>query len=225
MLVRKIHDWDIDYKSAIALQKNLSKGLSLIQYAGKIRYVIGLDVSSNFHSDQLFAAAVVWDCNNKKVVETSFSEGKAKIPYIPGLLSFREAPLLIEALEKIVMRADLILVDGHGIAHPRRFGIASHIGSHVDIPVIGCAKKKLFGEYVEPGKNKFDYTYLKDNKTIIGIVFRSRDGVKPIFISPGNNIDLKGCLNLIKQTIGKYRIPEPLRNAHFVCNQLRKKDL
>ncbi|MBN2134175.1 MAG: deoxyribonuclease V [Acidobacteria bacterium] len=223
MDIRELHPWNLTPAEAIALQKELKEKLKFRPFKSSPRYIAGVDISANLFSHHVYAAAVVWDREENKVIETAFAEGDALMPYIPGLLSFRESPFILQALKQIKTKVDIVLVDGHGYAHPRRLGIASHIGLFVDVPTIGCAKKKLVGEYTELGNEKGSLSNITDKNEIIGAVFRSRTGVKPIFISPGNNIDLTSSIAVIKQTLLKYRIPEPLREAHRHSNIFRKK--
>lgn len=222
MRIKQIHDWDLSYREAVELQKELAGKLQIAPFSKEIHYAVGVDISCNFHSNYLFSAAVVWDAQKGEVIETETADGETTFPYIPGLLSFREAPLIIKALEKLDTVPDVILVDGHGIAHPRGFGIASHIGILIEIPTIGVAKKKLAGEYDMPGLDKFSVTDIILDEKPIGAVLRLRRSVKPIFISPGNRIDIDSSVGVVKRTITRFRLPEPIRFAHQACNNARK---
>ncbi len=144
-------------------------------------------------------------------------------PYIPGFLSFREGPAIIKAVNKLKIKPDLILFDGQGIAHPAGMGIAAHVGVLLKIPAVGCAKSRLIGDYVEPGDVKGQHAQLKYQGKIVGTVLRTRDNVKPLFVSPGHLIDLKGAVNVVLTCIDKYRIPEPLRRADHLSKKLRQK--
>lgn len=223
MQIQQVNEWDISYEEAVATQRELVKKLNFRPYTEEVEYAAGVDVSTSRYSRQIYAAAIVWTTKENKVVESRFAKAEANFPYIPGLLSFRETPLIAEAVEKLKTYPDVILVDGHGYSHPRRLGCASHLGLMVDVPTIGCAKKKLIGNYLEPAPGKFSTSYLIHNEEKIGIVLRSRTNVKPIFISPGNNINLTSSLRIIKSLVGKYRIPEPIRSAHILSNEYRKK--
>ncbi len=222
MQISNIHRWDLDYSEAVNLQKELADSVCLTFKQNEPRFIAGVDVSCNLHSPALFAAAVVWDLLEKRIVETASARMATLMPYIPGLLSFREAPVICEALSCLRHPVDALLVDGHGIAHPRRLGIASHIGLLVDIPVIGVAKKKFVGKYDMPAAEKFAVTDLIHNGERIGIVLRSRAKVKPVFVSPGNNIDFTSSIHIVKSCITQYKLPEPTRLAHIESNRLRK---
>ena len=222
MRIKQIHDWDLSYREAVELQKELAGKLQFTPFSKDIRFAVGVDISCNFHSNYLFSAAVVWDARKREIIETKTADGETAFPYIPGLLSFREAPLILKALEKLETAPDVILVDGHGIAHPRGFGIASHIGVLAEIPTIGVAKKRLVGEYDMPGRDKFSVIDIILDERPVGAVLRSRRSVKPIFISPGNRIDIDSSVDVVKKTITRFRLPEPIRFAHQACNNARK---
>jgi deoxyribonuclease V len=223
MEVKEVNQWDLNYKEAVEIQRQLVNKLNFCSYDDTVRFAAAVDVSTSKMSKEIYAAAIVWDSEEKRVIESRFSRGKALFPYIPGLLSFRETPLIAETIKHLKTSPDVILVDGHGYSHPRRMGCACHLGLMVDVPTIGCAKKKLVGNYVEPKKEKFSVSDLIHNGEKVGLILRSRSNVKPIFISPGNNIDLPSSLRVVKSLIGKYRIPEPLRQAHTSSNIYRRK--
>ena len=223
MITNALHEWNMGTKDAINTQKELRLRISRSNQPGKVRYIAGVDVMSPiFAKGTGKAAVIVLKYPELDVVEISKTNGEITFPYVPGLLSFRELPLIIKAFEKLTVRPDLVIVDGQGIAHPRRFGLASHLGLIIDIPTIGCAKSRLTGEYHEPGINKGDVEYLLDDNEIIGAILRTRTGVKPVFISIGHKIDLK---NAVKWTLGccqRYRLPEPTRIAHLAANDKLK---
>ena len=148
------------------------------------------------------------------LLEFNIYESEINFPYVPGLLSFREIPVLIPLLKKIRIPPDLILTDGQGIAHPRRMGLATHLGILTNIPTIGCAKSKLFGTYKNPSNQKGSYQYLTNKKTIIGAMVRTRAKVAPVFISSGHKISLNTSINYVLKCCTKYRLPEPIRFAH-----------
>ncbi len=203
------HSWNLQPQEASALQKKLSdnvnrsSGLTL----SKIRTVAGIDT----HYDKGLATAAVVTTNflNLDTVEIAIATKEISYPYIPGLLSFREGPAILDALEKLKRRPDLLIFDGQGIAHPRRFGIASHIGLLVDIPSIGCAKTRLAGQYEEPDTEKGNYSYLEEHGEIIGAVVRTRSNVKPLFISIGHRMNLQDSIDVILKYSLRYRLPEP----------------
>ena len=152
-----------------------------------------------------------------ELVECRIIRAEAPFPYVPGLLSFRESPVLVPVLESLKTLPDILLVDGQGIAHPRRFGIACHLGILFNMPAIGCGKSRLTGKFEEPGWAKGCHTELKDGEEVIGAVLRTRDGTRPIFVSVGHNVDLPYALDIVLGCVGKYRIPEPTRQAHLAA--------
>jgi len=219
---------------ARTMQLNLKNRVSLKNKFGdisEIRTVAGCDVSylperhsraGSIDEKNIYAAIVVLDINTLKTLETVKIKHRRSFlfPYIPGYLSFREGPVLIEAFKKLDIEPDLVIFDGQGIAHPRGIGIASHMGVILDKPAIGCAKSLLYGSYDEPPPGlKGAYTFLKDPScTIIGIVMRSKKNTNPIFISQGNKIGLDMCADVVFNCLTKYRVPEPLRLAHIGAN-------
>lgn len=225
MNIKYLHDWKLSPQEAAAVQIELKRNLRLIPFDKKIRTAVGVDISSNLGSDDVFAAAVVWDAVSGQVTEIAVEKGTAPFPYIPGFLAFRELPVIVKALEKIKSDADVIIVDGHGICHPRGLGIASHLGLMVDVPTIGCAKKRLVGEYDPPGEERFAQSPLVYKGETVGVVLRTRERVKPVFVSSGNLIDLLSAVEAVKAVTGRYRIPEPTRWAHIECNNFRKSSL
>jgi deoxyribonuclease V len=148
---------------------------------------------------------------------------ETRFPYVPGLLSFREAPPLLEAFAKLQTQPDAVMIDGQGIAHPRRMGIASHLGLCLDVPTIGCAKSLLIGTFKEPGKRRGAMSRLMDKGDVIGRVVRTRQDVKPLFVSVGHMIDLASAVRLVLKCGRGYRIPEPTRQAHLYVNELRRR--
>jgi deoxyribonuclease V len=145
------------------------------------------------------------------------------MPYIPGYLSFREVPVLLRCYKKLRRKPDVLLVDGQGIAHPRTLGLASHLGILLDIPTIGCAKSHLYGDYHTPGQLRGDVSLLYDNEHELGIVLRTRDGVKPLFVSPGHLVDLQDCKKYVLSSSVKYRLPEPIRFAHRTAGETARR--
>jgi deoxyribonuclease V len=184
--------------------------------------VAGVDAAYSKIGRHLFGAAVVMTLPELAVVESAGVSGPVSFPYIPGLLSFREAPILLDALQKLRQRPDLILVDGQGIAHPRGLGLAAHLGLLVGIPTIGCAKSRLGGEFDELKPEEGSFCPLRWNEKRVGWVLRSRPEGRPLFVSPGHLISLEESLALTRQCLGKYRLPLPLREAHLLSNTLRR---
>lgn len=229
MKVRQLHKWDVGKEEALEIQKRLVKRLSLVPdfRIEDIKMVAGIDVS--FIGDQSLAAIVVMSFPNLEIVEQEVAIVKTNFPYIPGLLAFREAPPIIECAKMIQSEPDVLLIDGQGIAHPRRFGIACHIGLLLDKPSIGCAKSWLLGEKqgyppLPPiPQEKDGFAYLSDGKDIVAVAFRSAKGKPPIFISPGHKVDLETALKIVKATIkDDQRIPAPLLSAHNLATESRK---
>lgn len=215
MKFKRIHCWNITPKDAIELQKNLSKEVIIAKFQIKPTLIAGTDVS--FRDGMAYGVVVILSYPELKIVEAIKKIEKISYPYVPGLLSFRECPILEKCFLELKNEFDLILVDGQGIAHPRKFGIASHLGYLLDKPSIGCAKSHLFGNFEEPGVKKGSFAYIFDQeKNKIGVVLRTRDNVKPVYVSCGYKVDIATSIRIILSCTSKYRIPEPLRVAHHL---------
>jgi deoxyribonuclease V len=184
--------------------------------------VAGTDVSASKHSDSVWAGVVICSYPDLARVEEKWVSGRSTFPYIPGMLSFREIPVLLEVLKRVSVQPDVILCDGQGTAHPRRMGLASHLGILLDRPTIGCAKSRLVGEFSDPANEKGRFSLLRYKGLVLGAVARTRTGVKPVFVSPGNRVTLEESLEIIFRCCPKYRIPEPIRKAHLLVTELRK---
>ncbi len=169
----------------------------------------------------MIAGVIIFKFPNLKIIERQSFISPVNFPYIPGLLTFREGPSILAAFKKIKNEPDIILFDGQGIAHPRRMGIASHLGLFLNKPTIGCAKSRLSGKYTSVGEEKGDYALLKESEEVLGVVLRTRKKVKPIFVSPGYKIDLPNSIEIVLKCIVKYRLPLPVREAHIFVNQIR----
>lgn len=222
MKINKLHTWDLTPKEAVALQKELADQATDEEPAPECRLIAGADVSYDKHSDTMWAAVVVLDAKDASIVETRHAVRDTHFPYVPGFLSFREAPALLEAFAQIESKVDAVLFDGQGMAHPRRFGIASHVGLWLDLPTVGCAKTRLIGEYKEPKAKRGSTSPLTKDDETIGAVVRTKDSVKPLYISPGHRIDLEGAVELTLAMSRGYRLPEPTRQAHLTVNVLRR---
>jgi deoxyribonuclease V len=214
-----LHSWEVSPQEAIKIQKDLKSNISLKKSFNKIDKIAGVDVS--YYQNKMIAGVIIFKFPNLKIIERQSFVASINFPYIPGLLTFREGPSILSAFKKIKNEPDIILFDGQGIAHPRRMGIATHLGLFLDRPTIGCAKSRLSGKYISVGEQKGDYTPLKEGEEVLGVVLRTRKGVKPIFLSPGHKIDLPDSIEIVLKCIVKYRLPLPVREAHIFVNQIR----
>jgi deoxyribonuclease V len=212
--------WPDTISEAKAVQSALKDKVKIILLQQTPEYIAGVDAA--FPENEVLAVACLYRYPELFLVEETIAVTEVSFPYIPGFLSFREGPAIIEAIQKLTIKPDLILVDGQGIAHPKGLGIASHIGVLVGIPTIGCAKSRLVGEYKEPGFRKGDWSPLQYDGKVVGAVLRTRDHVRPLFVSPGHCIDLKTSIEIVLGCTGKYRIPEPLRRADLLSKKNRK---
>jgi deoxyribonuclease V len=224
MILHNTHHWDLSYQDAVAVQKSLSARIRLQRLVlTEIHYVVGTDIAISKRMGRLVAAAVVFSFPQIEIVETKFATRHISFPYIPGLLSFREIPVLIDCLERVKTRLDVIICDGQGIAHPRGIGLASHLGLLLQKPTIGCAKSLLVGEHGEVGREKGDFTPLIHNGRRVGSVLRTRDDVKPVFVSPGHLADHAGSRRIVLACTTRYRLPEPTRHADRVAAEEKRR--
>lgn len=207
---RAPHPWKLTPKEAVAVQRRLTERVALTP-AVLPRRVAGIDCA--FLDDGILAVAVVWDLKAATVVEQRGARDRLRFPYVPGLLSFREIPVLLKVLRRLETPVDGILCDGQGIAHPRRLGLASHLGLIVGLPTVGCAKSRLCGEHSEPGAHRGNWAPLTDDGERIGTVLRTRDGVRPIYVSPGHLMDHDSSIEWTLACGAGYRLPEPTRRA------------
>ena len=205
-----VHRWNLSPKRAAALQSQL-RVLVRIEPPGPIQVVAGIDCA--FGEGRTFALAVVWDLSRQAVLETRALSHPLTFPYVPGLLSFREAPALLSVLRLVRTPFDALLCDGQGLAHPRRFGLACHLGVLLDKTAVGCAKSRLVGEWREPAAERGSTAPLNCDGEQVGTVLRTRTGVKPLFVSPGHKCDHQGAVALTLGCGGGYRLPEPVRLA------------
>ena len=225
MRINTLHPWDVSVSEAVRIQKSLRQQIRLQALNSEVRYVAGADVSYNIDSDQFYAGVVVVNFPDLQLVEESVVIGKASFPYVPGLLSFREAPILLQVFEQLTVCPDVIIFDGQGIAHPRGIGIASHVGLFLDCPAVGCAKSKLIGIYDERllGEKAGNVVSLQTkDHAIIGSVVRTKDRVKPVFVSPGHKTDIPSSIKLVLDCCKGFKLPEPTRLAHTFVNRVRK---
>lgn len=212
------HSWNLTPAEAITLQNELRQWVELEDRVSDIRQVAGVDVGFEQEGTVTRAAVVVLTFPGLQVVEKSLARLPTTFPYVPGLLSFRELPAVLAALNALKTRPDVILCDGQGIAHPRRFGIASHLGVLLDIPTIGVAKTRLIGKYSDPSESKGSWSPLLDKEEIIGAVLRTRSGAKPVYISPGHRICLGTAISITLACTTRYRLPETTRQAHRLAS-------
>lgn len=211
---------------ATAIQKELRQELDLAgMLINDIKIIGGADISLNLYSTTIYAGIVLLTFPGLIPLACSLVKSETRFPYVPGYLAFREVPALVNAWEQLEIRPDILVIDGHGIAHPRRMGIAAHFGTVTRQPSMGCAKKMLFGKYEQPGMDKGSYSPISDKDQTIGYAVRSKKNTAPVFVSPGYRLSLDNSLALITQCFGKYRIPEPTRWAHEVVNRFRKGEL
>jgi deoxyribonuclease V len=224
MKLRRLHPWEtIRPVDAVVLQRTLAGKVNHRQPLGDYDLVAGADCSYSRFSPWFYAAVVLWRRSTGEVIEAAEAVGKSPFPYVPGLLSFREAPILLEAFAKLKRRPHLVMMDGQGRAHPRRIGVASHLGLFLGVPTIGCAKSLLLGTHDEPGLKRGATTSLFDKDEIIGQVVRTKDRCNPLYISPGHLIDLESSVRAVLECDGGYRLPEPTRQAHLHVNELRRR--
>jgi deoxyribonuclease V len=223
----RLHRWDLTPKEAIALQKELRDEVRLEPLMQEPLTIGGADVSMNRFAKEGFAGFVTLSFPELALLDHAVDKGLIPFPYVPGLLSFREIPMLLAAWERLRIKPDVLVVDGIGIAHPRRLGIATHLGLVLDVPTIGCAKSVLVGTYDEPGDEPGSASDLVDPKTgeVLGAALRTKRGVKPVFISPGHRITCTEAVDLVRRCVRKHRLPEPTRFAHNAVNEYRRADL
>jgi deoxyribonuclease V len=212
--------WPGDMAAAKAVQELLSRKVRTVPFRGRPRFIAGVDAA--FSPTLIFAAACLYRLPDLTCVEQATTVQDLLVPYVPGLLSFREGPAAIEALGRLARRPDVILADGQGIAHPRGIGLASHIGVVLDIPAIGCAKQRLVGEFREPGAVKGDWGPLHYRHMLVGAVLRTQDGVQPLFVSPGHRVDVNTAVGIVLSCLGRYRIPEPIRCADMLSKTIKR---
>jgi deoxyribonuclease V len=222
MKTRRLHRWDVSPAEAIRIQEALRRRLDFREPRRPTETVAGVDVSYDTRAPMVYAAVVLMRLHDHEILETATATRAATFPYIPGLLSFREAPAALEAVTRLTRRPDCLLCDGQGIAHPRRFGLACHLGLLLNLPSIGCAKSVLVGAYQEPPERRGGFRMLTDRGEPVGIVLRTRDRVEPVYISPGFRMTTEHAREIVLKATGRYRLPEPTRQAHLLVNRLRK---
>ena len=221
MEIRTLHRWDLSITEAMDTQRRLASQVVSSGDPGEVRTVAGVDISVLAKGGRpdgpgrapARGAVVVLSYPGLELLEQAVVEAEVTFPYVPGLLSFREVPVLLEPLSR-VRKPDLLMVDGQGLAHPRRFGIACHLGLLLDVPTIGCAKSRLCGEHGEPDRTAGSQSELRDGGQVIGAVLRTRDGVNPLYVSIGHRIGLSEAVEWVLRCCRGLRLPEPTRLAH-----------
>ena len=215
--VERLHSWQLSIAQALDTQRRLAAQVSRSSEVTTPRFIAGVDISVSKAQGMATGAVVVLEYPELRLVETKVVNGKLDFPYIPGLLSFRESPLTLAACERLAITPDLIRVDGQGIAHPRRLGLASHLGLFLNTPTIGCAKSLLCGTHEVPGEKPGSYAEVVDGGEIIGAALRTKLGVKPLYISVGHKVDLQTAIYWVLECCRGYRLPEPARFAHLAA--------
>ncbi len=211
--------WPGDIGNAREMQERMRRTVRIEARRGRLRFVAGADAA--FSESRVFAAACLYELPGMICRERATASLPLRFPYVPGFLSFREGPAIAEALGKLRRKPDVVLLDGQGIAHPRGFGIAPHLGVLLGIPSVGCAKSRLIGEYREPGRKKGSWSELVFEGRAVGAVLRTRDGVRPLFVSPGHLVDLEDSRTVVLASVGAFRIPEPLRCADSAAKRIK----
>jgi deoxyribonuclease V len=221
MEIHALHRWDLTPSDAIALQRDLASRVETRPPLARWDLLAGADVSYNRFSNIFHAGVVVIETRDWTVVERQGAVLETNFPYVSGLLSFREAPVLLAAFAKVGSQPDVILLDGQGQAHPRRLGLASHLGLWLDRPCLGCAKTRLTGQFKNLGRKAGSTAPLVDRGEVIGSVVRTKHAVQPVFVSVGHKIDLDSAVRVVLACSRGYRLPEPTRLAHVYVNALR----
>jgi deoxyribonuclease V len=216
------HSWNLTPTEAIQLQRELAAEVDVSSPLPPWKTVAAVDGSYDRGGSVMYGAIVLVDAESFALIERVGIAAPLTFPYVPGLLSFREAPVLIEAFSRLNHRPDVILCDAQGLAHPRRLGLACHLGLWLDVPTIGCAKSRLCGTFDELGPKRGDRSALVDQDDVVGAVVRTRDRVAPVFVSPGHRCDLEGAVSVVMATTRKYRLPVPARMAHEHVNDVRR---
>ena len=218
--MKPLHAWNVSLEEAIQIQETFKDQIILDKTFSKVRTIGGGDAAYSKDGKFLFAAIVVLSFPEMEIIDTAMADGKALFPYIPGLLSFREGPILIKAFQKLRWKPDVMIYDGQGMAHPREMGLASHMGLWFNLPSIGCAKTPLSGEFILPGPLRGSFEWIRREGKKLGAVVRTRDNIKPLFISPGHRVDFSTSNQLIVESCKGFRFPEPLRKAHQLSRRM-----
>ncbi len=212
------HRWDVSPREAITIQQRLRDRVSARDRVGKVRYVAGVDVGFERGGAVTRAAVAVLRFPELDLWERAVAHRPTSFPYVPGLLSFREIPTVLDALGRLRSTPDLILCDAHGYAHPRRFGLACHLGVITDLPAIGVAKSRLTGTHGAPPVHRGAWVPLEDAGEVIGAVLRTRRGVQPVYVSVGHRVSLSTAIEYVLACTPRYRLPETTRRAHRLAS-------
>ena len=215
------HNWSVDTNTARGIQSALVKRLLIKDYTDDIHTIAGSDVTVTPDGNDLIGGFAIFSWPELVPIATTVAAQPATFPYIPGLLSFREIPVLLEAWKQLATKPDVIFCDGQGIAHPRGLGLASHLGILLNHPTVGCAKKRLVGQYEDVEPNRGCWKPLHYNNKVVGSVLRTRDRVKPVFVSPGHMVGIDQAREFVLNACTKYRLPEPIRAARRLVNEQR----
>ena len=216
------HRWPTSIRRAIKLQERLRDRLRLTGGPRRVTVVAGADISYDLHAGRLYAAVLNYSFPDLRRLEIALVRAPIGFPYVPGLLSFREAPALVQAFSRLNIRPDLLICDGQGIAHPRGMGLASHLGLLLDLPTIGCAKSRLIGTHRPPADRRGAIAPLYHGRRRIGTVLRSRRGVRPLYVSPGHRIGVAAATRYVLACCIGYRLPEPVRQADLTVGAARR---
>ena len=210
-----LHSWNVSKEEARAIQRRLAPLVSHVSAIPECtRLVAGVDVSPPDARGQAMGAVALLSLPGLEAVQVLRTSGRVTFPYVSGLLSFREAPLMVDILGRLEATPDIVLVDGQGLAHPRRVGLACHVGVATGLSTVGCAKSILVGKHGPVGAGKGAWTPLRESNETVGAVVRTRENTRPVYVSIGHRVDLDSAVRWVLACCGRYRLPEPLRTAH-----------
>lgn len=218
--MKSLHSWNVSVEEAIQIQEALKDRIILKKTFSIVRTIGGGDVAYSKNGNLLFGAIVILSFPDMEILDMATADGQIPFPYIPTLLTFREGPILIKSFQRLKVKPDVMIFDGQGIAHPRGMGLASHMGLWLNLPSIGCAKTALLDEFISPGPSKGSYEWIRREGKKVGAVLRTKEKVKPLFVSPGHRIDLLTSIQLLLESCRGFRIPEPLRKAHQLSRSM-----
>jgi deoxyribonuclease V len=221
MRIDHLHDWPSTSSEAIELQESLASRVDVSSKLESFNFIAGCDLAYHLTEPVAYAAVVLLRAADWSLIEVHTVTREVKFPYIPGLLSHREVPALLDAFAQLVQTPDAVMLDGQGIAHPRRFGLACHLGLWLNVPCLGCAKSWLIGDHGEPGLLAGDSTPLTIGSETVGTVMRSAANAKPVYVSPGHLLDIESAKGIVRASLSGYRHPKPTREAHMAANRLR----